>query len=91
MDSSESVVNRELDGKTHSKSIPSINLVQGDFVTIQKGETFSGDILLIEGSCIVDESLVTGESSYVVKNKYKRGQDINNQNILLCGSKCVET
>jgi len=47
--------------------ISSKELVPGDLVKIKEGVTMPADVALISGMCLVDESMLTGESLLVVK------------------------
>lgn len=44
------------------------NLVPGDIVQIPEMCTLPCDLTLMTGSCIVNESMLTGESIPVIKN-----------------------
>lgn len=50
------------------KTIESIDLVPGDVIKIPEGIVLPCDLILISGSCIVNESMLTGESVPVFKN-----------------------
>jgi K+-transporting ATPase ATPase B chain len=47
--------------------IPALNLRKGDFVLIRKGELIPGDGEIAEGTALVDESAITGESAPVIR------------------------
>jgi K+-transporting ATPase ATPase B chain len=49
------------------KEIPALNLRRGDFVLIRKGELVPGDGEIVEGTALVDESAITGESAPVIR------------------------
>src|SRR5207342_3459163 len=46
---------------------PAAELVRGDTVVVEAGETIPGDGTVIEGIATVDESAITGESAPVVR------------------------
>ena len=48
--------------------IDSSSLVPGDVVEIPENTAMPCDFLLLTGSCIVNESMLTGESIPVIKN-----------------------
>ena len=48
--------------------IDSSNLVPGDVVEIPENTAMPCDFVLLTGSCIVNESMLTGESIPVIKN-----------------------
>jgi potassium-transporting ATPase ATP-binding subunit len=46
---------------------PASELVRGDFVVVEAGETIPGDGTVVEGIASVDESAITGESAPVIR------------------------
>jgi cation-transporting ATPase 13A3/4/5 len=50
------------------KEISSSDLVPGDVIEIPENTAMPCDLLLLTGSCIVNESMLTGESIPVIKN-----------------------
>jgi len=63
------VTRTKLDGTTESLQIDSTELVPGDILTITPGMTMPCDVVLVRGSCIVDEGMLTGEATPVVKSE----------------------
>lgn len=53
------------DGSIHH--IAAADLNKGDLVLVEKGDTVPGDGMIIEGIAAVDESAITGESAFVIK------------------------
>ena len=49
-------------------TIESLDLVPGDVIKIPEGTVLPCDLILISGTCIVNESMLTGESVPVFKN-----------------------
>ena len=47
--------------------ISSIDLVPGDIIEIEDGVIFPCDLILLNGSCVVNECMLTGESTPVLK------------------------
>ncbi|KAL4462589.1 hypothetical protein ABPG74_000419 [Tetrahymena malaccensis] len=79
------------------KQISSLHLVPGDVIEIQDGQTIPCDIILLNGQCIMNESMLTGESIPIVKqslpyneNRYDYLHD-GKQSTLFAGTKCIET
>jgi cation-transporting ATPase 13A3/4/5 len=48
--------------------IESSDLVIGDLIEIPQQSILPCDIILLNGSCIVNESILTGESIPIIKN-----------------------
>lgn len=51
------------------KNIDSSELVPGDVIEIPEQTFIPCDLALLSGSCIVNESMLTGESIPVIKNQ----------------------
>ncbi|XP_076256726.1 polyamine-transporting ATPase 13A3-like [Rhynchophorus ferrugineus] len=74
-----------------------LNLVPGDVIVIPKlGCQMHCDAVLLTGSCIVNESMLTGESVPITKtplehntNNYNVKEDANHT--LFCGTKIIQT
>ena len=65
-------------------------LIPGDVIKIQNNTTLYFDGIIIKGSCLVDESLLTGETLPVSKISLTKTQEIiKPENLLYCGSKCL--
>jgi len=56
--------------------ITSSELVPGDIIEIPENCSMPCDVALLSGSCIVNESMLTGESIPVIKNPLPRTDDI---------------
>src|ERR1700686_372749 len=62
---SETIARRLVDGK--EERVPSTQLVKGDLVVCEVGDTVPGDGDVIEGIASIDESAITGESAPVIR------------------------
>ncbi len=51
------------------QSVPVHELVLGDVISIGRGEQIPNDCKILSGNCEVNESLLTGESDPIIKNK----------------------
>jgi cation-transporting ATPase 13A3/4/5 len=58
------------------KKVDSSELVPGDVVEIPEMTSMPCDLILLTGSCIVNESMLTGESIPVIKNALPFSNDI---------------
>ena len=58
------------------QEIDSINLVPGDVIEIPELTSLPCDLVLLTGTCIVNESMLTGESIPVIKNALPLTNDI---------------
>eukprot|EP01064_Diplonema_japonicum_P006799 TRINITY_DN1462_c2_g1_i2.p1 TRINITY_DN1462_c2_g1~~TRINITY_DN1462_c2_g1_i2.p1 ORF type:complete len:1143 (+),score=296.94 TRINITY_DN1462_c2_g1_i2:571-3999(+) len=84
------------DGKW--RSVPSYDLLPYDLVLIPKAmETVPCDMLLLEGSVVVNESMLTGESTPLLKESIELREDHEILNvkrdkthIVFCGTKCLQ-
>jgi cation-transporting ATPase 13A2 len=56
----------------------STNLVPGDVIEVPENCNMPCDIVLFTGTCIVNESMLTGESIPVIKNALPLNNDIYN-------------
>ena len=62
--------------ETKLEEIDSDNLVPGDVIAIPENCAMPCDLALLTGTCIVNESMLTGESIPVIKNPLPRSKDI---------------
>lgn len=49
------------------QEIPALSLIKDDFILVGKGELIAGDGEIVEGTALVDESAITGESAPVIR------------------------
>ncbi len=76
--------------------INSTDLVPGDIIEIPENCGMPSDLALLSGTCIVNESMLTGESIPVIKNPVPRIKDIYNAEqdqkyTLYAGTKVIQT
>ena len=64
--------------ETKLEEIDSDQLVPGDIIKIPESIAMPCDLVLLTGTCIVNESMLTGESIPVIKNQLPKTQDIYN-------------
>lgn len=73
--------------------VDSTDLVPGDVVDVNPDEKVPCDLLLLEGQCLVDESLLTGESVPMLKNALPRNEEMfnedNKEHLLFAGTFCI--
>ncbi|KAL4505178.1 hypothetical protein ABPG72_016245 [Tetrahymena utriculariae] len=79
------------------EKISSLNLVPGDLIEIPDGQILPCDVILLNGTSVMNESMLTGESIPVIKsalpfssNKYHPNED-GKQSTLFAGTKRIET
>ena len=65
-------VRRNIKNEDFSGFLSTKELVIGDVVTIEPEKTFPCDMLVIQGSTLVNEALLTGESLPIIKNAYSK-------------------
>lgn len=75
--------------ESETKTINSKDLQIGDLVYVNQNEQVPADILLLKGKCVVDESLITGESTPCTKQKYSESSVISEVNCLIAGTRCL--
>ena len=79
------------------KSIRSLDLVPGDLIEIPENSIMPCDIIILNGSCIMNECMLTGESIPVLKNSLPYNNLIfspneeNKSSVLYSGTFCIET
>jgi cation-transporting ATPase 13A3/4/5 len=71
------------------KTIESDDILPGDLISIEADSKITCDIVLVEGNCLVDEAMLTGESIPVTKTAIKDGQTLTSLNVLYAGSVCL--
>lgn len=81
---------------TKFENIHSIDLVPGDVIEVPVNKNMPCDIYLLSGTCIMNESMLTGESIPVIKtaaidNDKKFDIDQDAKSVLFSGTKCLET
>lgn len=83
--------------ENNKKEVSSLELVPGDVIEIPDNTILPCDLILLNGSCIVNESMLTGESVPILKvplpyNSLKFDAVEEHKNALLfSGTLCIET
>ncbi|EDV45271.1 probable cation-transporting ATPase 13A3 isoform X1 [Drosophila erecta] len=87
-----------VDHKGLSKELPTRAIVPGDIIEIpSSGCTLHCDAILLSGNCILDESMLTGESVPVTKTPLPSKRDMifdkteHARHTLFCGTKVIQT
>lgn len=71
-------------------------IVPGDLIEVRDDWTVPCDCILLNGSCIINESMLTGESIPIIKNAIQFTNEIYSPNedskaiTLFSGTKCLE-
>lgn len=81
----------------HKQIISSFDILPGDIIEIPDNQILPCDVILLNGSCIINESMLTGESVPILKNplpynnlKFNPNED-NKSSLLFAGTFCMET
>jgi cation-transporting ATPase 13A3/4/5 len=73
--------------------VDSTDLVPGDVIDVNPDDKVPCDLVLLEGQCLVDESLLTGESVPLLKNALPRNDELfnedNKEHIIFAGTHCI--
>lgn len=86
---------RVINGAMVAKTINVEELVIGDVVLIKSKDVLSCDMLLLKGSCLVSEAVLTGESEPILKSGVLNDDQqidatkISDRNLLHNGSNCL--
>ncbi|XP_032308045.1 polyamine-transporting ATPase 13A3 isoform X2 [Drosophila ananassae] len=87
-----------INNKGVSSEFPTQALVPGDIIEIpSSGCTMQCDAVLLSGSCIIDESMLTGESVPITKTPLPSKRDLifdkkeHARHTLFCGTKVIQT
>ena len=89
-DNGKSVVYRKNNNKVSRITIESSELTVGDIVEIDSTQQINFDCLLFNGTCVVDQSTLTGESIPIIKRGIVRGDPIKSYNKIFAGSTCLQ-
>ena len=82
---------------TYKQMINSLDLVPGDIIEIPDNQLLPCDVILLNGSCIMNESMLTGESVPILKialpyNNFKfNPHEYSKNSLLFSGTLCMET
>ncbi|KAH8376056.1 hypothetical protein KR093_011338, partial [Drosophila rubida] len=87
-----------VNAKGVTREVPTSSLVPGDIIEIPtSGCTLQCDAVLLSGNCILDESMLTGESVPVTKTPLPIKRDVifdkkeHARHTLFCGTKVIQT
>nr|CAB3224445.1 probable cation-transporting ATPase 13A3 [Phallusia mammillata] len=94
-------VQRQENGENLTKDVWGKELVPGDVIVIpQHGAQLACDVALVSGTCIVNESMLTGESVPITKTPLPRAEsemqnvysaDLHKRHTLFCGTEVLQT
>lgn len=97
-DSNPSIISQLSENLEQKKQVlSSFGLIPGDVIEVPENELMPCDIILLNGTCIMNESMLTGESIPIVKtalpynNLEFNPNDENKSSILYSGTKCIES
>lgn len=62
------VLRRDKDGQRNPRTLDSAQLVPGDIIKIPEQKVIPCDLILLSGTCVMNESMLTGESIPAIKN-----------------------
>ena len=69
------------------------DLVPGDVISIPSGVNMPCDVILVKGECLVNESMITGESMSICKNALSPSSDAyspkDTSSFIFSGTVCV--
>lgn len=88
-------INPEINNR--KQIVSSLDLVPGDLIEIPENSVMPCDIIILNGSCIMNECMLTGESIPVLKNSLPYNNlmfspnDENKSSVLYSGTFCIET
>ena len=90
---------RDPAGQPEIYEVSSSDLVPGDIIVVPENNLMPCDVVLLSGSAIVNEAMLTGESVPVIKNSLQRTHDIYDPNqydtakkyTLYSGTKVIQT
>ena len=91
------IYRKNLEGRLIVQKLSSLELVPGDLFEVpDEGITLPCDCILLKGSAVVNESMLTGESIPIIKNSLENSEDIydsklieNNKYVLFSGTKIL--
>lgn len=69
--------------------IDATDLVPGDLVSIESNMKIPCDLVIVEGSSLVNEAMFTGESAPISKSEIVRGKRIDSKNVLFSGTVAI--
>lgn len=85
------IVYRRINGTVKKLDVSAADLTVGDIVEINCGDVINFDCVIFSGTCVVDQSTLTGETIPIVKRSIIEGHSIKIYNTVLAGSQCLQT
>lgn len=86
----ETIIYRTINNTIVKITISSSEVTIGDIVEINSGEIINFDCIIFSGTCIVDQSTLTGETIPIIKRNIVEDNSIKDYNTILAGSKCLQ-
>lgn len=84
------VIRKNKNGQKSLVEIPDSQLAVGDIIKIQEGQKINCDVLVLSGTCLVDQAVLTGETVPVSKTELPLMRSkIQDKNLLYSGSDCL--
>ena len=76
--------------ETRKLYIDDSDVTVGDLIEINERDIINFDCYIFAGSCVVDQSTLTGESIPIIKKQIKATKPVHDYNKILAGSKCIQ-
>ena len=84
------IVYRRINNKNKKITIEASEITVGDIVEINNNQIINFDCIIFNGTCVVDQSTLTGETIPIIKRGIIQGDPIKSYNKILAGSKCLQ-
>lgn len=84
---------RKVNGQTHTEEIDSKLLVPGDIIEVKQDSKLPCDVILIDGQCLINEAVLTGESIPMHKTQLPKNNvqfsDKEKAHMIFAGTYCI--
>lgn len=80
-----------VNSKLKLQMVSSLHLQIGDLMFINANEVVPADFLLIEGKCLIDEAILTGETFPILKGPFDSSLPLSSHNVVYAGTKCLSS